>query len=166
MWISAIRLTVETENAPNAGTDQLVTTSVLRDGNEVARLRLDYPAENDLERGAVRNYDYFGLARRNDQTEELPDGIGRNPMPYPDAGIEFSSGVAGHMKLRLQIHGDDLWIKDRVKLYVKQIRQQATSFDTLGWVEDEDWSHLATWDKDVPMSTDFFEGVGSWKMQL
>lgn len=83
MWIGAIRLVVETKDWPNASTDSLVTTAVLRDGNEILRLRVDYAAENDLERGAVRNYDYFDLPRRNDQTPELPNGIGQNPMPYP-----------------------------------------------------------------------------------
>ncbi len=57
--------------------------AIIRDGNV---LRLDYPTEDGLEPGAIRNYDYIEptrLPRRNDQTVELPPGIGLNPMPYP-----------------------------------------------------------------------------------
>lgn len=166
MWIGAIKLTVQTRNATHAGTDSLVRAGVLRDGNELARLRLDYEDENDLERGAIRNYFYTDLPRNNDQTPELPDGIGQSPMPYPDHGFEFSHGVNGHMKLRLRIHDDDMWIKDNVDLYVKEIRNVATSFDTLAWKEDANWTYLGSWPADVAMSTDSDEGRQTWTLNL
>ncbi len=71
MWIGSIRLVVETKDAPDAGTDSLVQVTVLRNGHALKVFDLDYRAENDLERGALRNYDYIGptrLRRRNDQT--------------------------------------------------------------------------------------------------
>ena len=169
MWIGAIRLMVQTKNSPNAGTDHLVQTSVIRDGVELRVLNLDYPTEDDLERGAIRNYDYSGptkLPRRNDQTPELPSGIGQIPMPYPGYGFEFSNGLNGHLRLRLRINGDDMWIKDNVDLYVRFIRQKATSFDTLAWIEDPDWTYIASWTQDAAMSTDSSEGATTWTMQL
>ncbi len=45
-------------------------------------------------------------------------------------------GMNGHLKIRLRIRGDDMWIKDNVDLYVRFIRRIATSFDTLAWKED------------------------------
>ncbi len=95
MWIGSIRLIVETKDAPFAGTDSLVQATILRDGSELRLLNLDYPTEDDLERGAIRNYDYIGptkIPRRNDKTSELPPGIGQIPMPYPGYGFEFSNG--------------------------------------------------------------------------
>ena len=169
MWIGSIRLMVETKNATNAGTDNLVQATVLRDGTELRILNLDYPTEDDLERGAIRNYDYMGptkLPRRNDQTPELPAGIGQNPMPYPGYGFEYSNGLGQHLKLRLRIRGDDMWIKDNVDLYVRFIRQRATSFDTLAWQEDPDWTYIASWTQDVGMSTDSGEGVTTWTLNL
>jgi hypothetical protein len=169
MWIGAIRLVVQTEDAPDAGTDHLVQATVIRDGNELRVLNLDYPTENDLERGAIRNYDYSGptrLPRRNDQTPELPPGIGRIPMPYPGYGFEFSNGMNGHLRIRLQIHGDDMWIKDNVDLYVRFVRQVATSFDTLAWQEDSFWTYVASWTRDAAMSTDSSEGFAIWNMNL
>jgi hypothetical protein len=169
MWIGAIRLTAATKDAPFAGTDSLVQASVLRDGAELRVLNLDYPTEDDLERGAIRNYDYGGptkLPRRNDQTPELPAGIGQIPMPYPGYGFEFSSGVHGHLKIRLRIRGDDMWIKDNIDLYVIFIRQRATSFDTLDWQEDPTWTYIASWTQDVGMSTDSSEGVTTWTLNL
>lgn len=169
MWIGAIRLTVGTKAARNAGTDSLVQATILRDGGELRVLNLDYPTEDDLERGAIRNYDYIGptkLPRRNDQTPPLPTGIGRSPMPYPGYGFEFSSGMNGHLRIRLRIKGDDMWIKDNVDLYVRLIRLRATSFDTLAWLEDPDWTYIASWGQDVAMSTDSSEGLTIWDLNL
>jgi hypothetical protein len=169
MWIGAIRLVVETKDSRYAGTDSLVQAAVLRDGNELRVLNLDYPTEDDLERGAIRNYDYAGptkLPRRNDKTPELPPGIGQNPMPYPGYGFEFSNGLNGHLVIRLRIRGDDMWIKDNVDLYVRFIRNRATSFDTLAWLEDPDWTYIASWNRDVPMSTDSSEGSTIWNLRL
>ena len=169
MWIGSIRLVVQTKDAPNAGTDNLVQALVLRDGGLLGKYNLDWPAEDDLERGAIRNYDYMGptkLPRKNDKTPELPSGVGQNPMPYPGYGFEFSNGLNGHLKLQLKINGDDMWIKDNVVLFVRQIRQKATSFDTLAWVEDPDWTFIASWGKDVAMSTDSDEGTTTWPMVL
>jgi len=160
---------VQTKDGPAAGTDSLVQASVLRDGNELRVLNLDYPAENDLEPGAIRNYDYSGptkLPRRNDQTPPLPDGIGQNPMPYPGYGFEFSNGLNGHLQIRLRINGEDMWLKDNIDLYVRQIRQRPTSFDTLAWQEDPDWTYVASWGQDVPLSSSPREGQATWTLIL
>jgi hypothetical protein len=164
MWVGAIRLGVRTGDTPPAGTDNLVLAHILRDDNEIAALRLDYADENDLERGAFRNYYYSSLPRRNDRTPTLPDGIGQNPMPYPDRGLEFSSGLAGHLKIRLSIGGDDLWLKDNVDLFIKEIRNVATSFDTLAWVTDPTWEYVGTWSRDVVLSQDPAEGTAAWTL--
>jgi hypothetical protein len=169
MWIGAIRLVVRTQDTTFAGTDSLVQAAVLRDGSQLRLLNLDYPAEDDLERGAIRAYDYSGptrLPRSNDQTPELPPGIGQSPMPYPGYGFEFSSGLSGHLKIRLRIRGDDMWIKDNVDLYVRSIRRRATSFDTLAWIEDPDWTYIASWTQDVALSTDSSEGFTTWTLNL
>ncbi len=169
MWVGAIRLTVETADQPYAGTDSLIRASFRRNGSEMRLLNLDYPTLDDHERGAIRNYDYIGatkLPRRNDKTPELPPGIGQIPMPYPGYGIEFSDGMNGHLSIRLKIHGDDMWIKDKVDLYVQQIRQVATSFDTLAWIRDSHWTYVASWTQDVALSTDSGEGVTVWTLVL
>jgi hypothetical protein len=52
------------------------------------------------------------------------------------------------------------------RLYVQQIREQATSFDTLAWIQDSEWHYVATWSRDVAMTTDSSEGVTTWNLQL
>jgi len=168
-WIGAIRLVVETADEPYAGTDGLVQATIIRDGNSLRVLNLDYPAENDHERDAIRGYNYSGptaIPRRNDLTPSLPPGIGQIPMPYPGYGFEFSNGLNGHLSIRLKINNSDMWIKDKVDLYVKFIRQVATSFDTLAWQEDPNWTYIASWTQDVSMSTDASEGVTTWNLIL
>ncbi len=169
MWIGSIRLVVHTKDSPTAGTDSLVEFSVLRNGLALHTYKLDYPTENDLERGAIRNYNYMGptkLPRKNDQTPPLDPGIGQNPMPYPDYGFEFSNGLSGHLTLRLRTKGSDMWMKDNVDLYVRQIREVATSFDTFSWVEDSAWTYISSWKQDVQMSTDSDEGHTAWNLNL
>lgn len=160
---------METKDAPFAGTDSLVQATILRDDTELRVLNLDYPTEDDLERGAIRNYDYIGstkLPRRNDKTPELPPSVGQIPMPYPGYGFEFSSGLNRHLTIRLRIRGGDMWIKDNIDLYVRFIRERATSFDTLAWQEDSDWTYIASWMQDVSMSTDSDEGFTTWTLIL
>jgi hypothetical protein len=169
MWIGSIRLVVQTADLPDAGTDSLVHFIVLRDGVPLHVYSLDYPTEDDLERGASRAYDYIGptrLPRINDQTPELPPDVGEFPPPYPDYGFEFSNGLSGHLRLRLQIDGDDMWIKDDVDLYVRHIRQHGSGIDTVKWMEDADWSFVGTWTKNVAMSADASEGVTRWDLAL
>lgn len=166
MWIAAIRFIVHTKDAPFAGTDSRVVARVLRDGHEIGFLPLDHLGENDLERGATRNYDFRNLHRRNDETPELPDGIGQSPMPYPDHGYEFSHGMPGHLTVKLEIESRDMWIKDSVEFFVVGISRQQTSFDTEEWIEDPHWTHVHTWNQDVAMSTDSSEGRTTWKMHL
>jgi hypothetical protein len=166
MWMGAIRLDVLTENAPYAGTDNLVTAAIVRNGNSLLKLKLDYPTEDDLERGAERNYDYYNLPWINDKTPPLPPNVAQNPMPYPAHGVEFSNGLHGHLVLGLHIWGDDMWIKDNVDLYMREVKQVATSFDTLGWKEDSQWKYVATWSKDTAMSGDSSEGVTNLNLVL
>jgi hypothetical protein len=152
MWIGSIRLVVRTGNARDAGTDNLVTATILRDGETLATLALDYPKENDLERGALRNYDYIGptkLPRRNDKTAERQPGMElKGPMPFPEYGFEYSNGLKGHLQIRLSIGGGDLWIKDAVDLHVRFIRLNGGA-----WQEDADWTLIERWGQDVRMST-------------
>jgi hypothetical protein len=169
MWIGSIALIAATKNVANAGTDSLVQARILRNGTALRVLNLDYEELDDHERGDDRSYIYSGpakLPRKNDLTPELPPGIGRIPMPYPGYGFEFSEGLSGHLTIQLRIDGDDMWIKDRIDLYVKIVRLRATSFDTLAWLEDPEWTYIATWNQDVPMSTDEDEGVTTWTLGL
>jgi hypothetical protein len=166
MWIGSIKLTVSTSNREDAGTDDWVQAVVLRDGAEIVRLSLDYLDEDDLERGSTREYFYPGpsIPRRNDKTRELGPDVGQSPMPYPEFGLEFSSGLKGHLQIRLEINNTDMWIKDEVELHVKNISQRATSFDTVDWKEDSDWTFVAVWDKEKAMSLDSSEGVSRLRL--
>ncbi len=166
MWIGKIGFQVATKDADFAGTDSLLTVEVLRNGSFIFAGKLDYADINDHERGDSRFYGYSFKQLYFDRTTPLPDGVGQDPMPYPDIGMEFSDGLQGHLKCRLHIHNDDMWIKDEVDIYVKVIRQVATSFDTLAWKEDSGWTSLGAWTQDVRMSTDNSEGPATWMLNV
>lgn len=164
MWIGKIGFTVRTKDAVHAGTDHLVTVEIMRDQRVLWAGKFDYVTEDDLERGAERFYGYVVPGLYLDATPPLPEGIGRIPAPYPSRGMEYSNGLAKHMKCRLRIHGDDMWTKDRVDIWLKYIRQLATSFDTLDWIEDQDWTKLGSWTQDANLSTDTSEGTTIWTL--
>jgi hypothetical protein len=65
MWIGAIRLVVQTQDTPFAGTDSLVQATIVRDGNELRVLNLDYPTEDDLEPGAMT------MSKKRSQTRHV-----------------------------------------------------------------------------------------------
>jgi hypothetical protein len=164
--MGSIMLDVRTKDADFAGTDSVVTATIVRDGKELYDLTLDYANEDDLERGASRRYWYLDIPRRNDGTPELPPDIGQIPMPYPDFGVQFSHGLAGHLALRLRVHGDDLWIKDEVDVSIREVSRVATSFDTEAWQEGP-WQDVASFGQDVPISPHFPpEGHPFWNLSF
>lgn len=163
-WITKIGFRVWTDAAPYAGTDNLVLVNLMRDGDTKERLRLDYAHLDDLEPNSRRFYGFQIPRRHLDKTKPLPDGIGQIPSPYPATGIEFSADLRGHLKCQLEIKGDDLWIKDRVDIYVKYISLKATSFDTVEWLEDAFWTRLGIWGQDVTLSRDSGEGFTRWNL--
>jgi hypothetical protein len=74
--------------------------------------------------------------------------------------------MKGHLVLRLHIWGQDMWIKDNVDAYIREIKQNATSFDTLGWKEDSQWKYIGTWSQDVALSEDSSEGHTIWNLNF
>ncbi len=166
MWVGRIGFIVWTKDAMVAGTDHLVIVEIIRDGRVLWAGKFDYATEDDLEPGAQRFYGYVVPGLYLDETPPLPEGIGRIPAPYPALGMEYSNGLNGHMQCRLRIHGDDLWTKDQVDIWTKDIRQLATSFDTLEWIEDQNWARLGSWTQDVNLSTDRAEGATTWTLAV
>lgn len=162
MWIGAIRLVVRTEDKSFAGTDSLVQAVVLRDDEPLVTLNLDHSNADDLERGATDTFVYTSLPTRADKTPGNPPGVSTSLPPWPPGGMEFSDGLAGHLKLRLRIKGSDLWIKDAVALSIKQFR--VVPIDA--WQLDANWSAIGAWNQDVTMSTDMFEGSSEWLMAV
>jgi hypothetical protein len=161
-WIANIGFRVRTKDAPHAGTDDTVWVELLRDNQLLAKGKLDFENFDDLERGDERFYGYTIPDLYRDKTPALPDGIGQIPMPYPNAGIEFSRGMQGHFKCRLRIDGDDMWIKDQVDIYVKETRLGGGGGDPRYWGIVDDWFKLGSWTQDVAMSTDDDEGEKTW----
>ncbi len=45
-------------------------------------------------------------------------------------------------------------IEDDVEVFVREIGQKTTGFDTVVWQEDTAWTSVGTWSQDVAMSTD------------
>jgi hypothetical protein len=174
MWIGDIRLGIGTANKIDAGTDELVVVEVLRDGKRIVALSLDVPIEDDLERGAFRHYEYFGLPLRNDKTPFDPNAVGipvggettgsTNPS-HPASGLEFSSGLNGHLAFRLRIAGDDMWIKDNVTFAHREMKRLPVGTTSqFVWKTSGGWQDGGNWPADAALSTDSREGTATRKL--
>lgn len=151
-WISEIMFRVQTADAPNAGTNHPLTVDIYRDGEYLFTGELNFGHINDHERGDSRYYNFI-----------LPEGYlfpDESEYTRPTAGIEFSDGIAGNLTCRLQIHGDDKWIKDQVDIYVKEVRPRGP----IGWVDDDSHRLLGNWTQDVTLSTYSDEGYEAWDL--
>ena len=164
VWVSRIGFQVATADTPGAGTDALIMVEIIRDGEHLETGRLDFPHLDDHERGDSRFYGFTIPTLHLDETRALPPGIGRIPMPYPDTGIEFSNGIHPYLRCRLRTHSDDMWIKDKVEIFIKETHLVATSFDILAWQESPVWTRLGAWTQDVRISRDSSEGVTTWTL--
>lgn len=165
MWVSSLRLRVKTKARAGAGTDNVVTVEVLRDGQRVANLKLDHRGQDDLEPGATQDFDYTGptaLPRTPDDPQHRPPGAREGPPP--PHGIEFGRGLKGHIGLRATIHGTDAWTKDDIELHVKEIRQKPDINGRLSWSEDAAWTRVAHWTQDATLTGDSQRGPATWTM--
>ena len=61
---------------------------------------------------------------------------------------------------------EDMWIKDSVDLYIREIRQKAEGIDTLYWQEDSKWTFIGNWGQDFAMSSDSDEGIQTLNLAL
>jgi hypothetical protein len=143
---------------------------VIRDGNELRLLNLDYPTEDDLERGAIRNYDYVWRAHDAPTAKRQDPGAAARDWSDSDAVSRLRLRVLQRDEWPSDASAayprDDMWIKDNVDLYIRPIRQRTNNFDTLAWIEDRDWTYIASWTQDVAMSTDSTEGFTTWNLRL
>jgi hypothetical protein len=161
MWIGAVRLVVKTKDRRFAGTDSEVQMGVLRNGWELAYGPLDKASVDDHERGDERAYDFIFNDWFNDRTQPIDFDPSPNPPPYPDRGIEYSNGLGGHFGIRLRIMGADMWIKDELHIYTKQIRLKSTSQSEPSWRIDADWHYEGSSLTDVRMSTDWWNDANT-----
>jgi hypothetical protein len=57
-----------------------------------------------------------------------------------------------------------MWVKEHVDFSIKEIREVATSFDTLAWKQDATWKIVGNFGQDVALSTDGNEGFTTWTL--
>lgn len=155
MWIGGVRLVVKTKDRKYAGTDSDVQAGFLRNGWELTYGTLDL-AGDDLGRGDERGYNFIFSDWFNDRTQPIDFDPSPNPPPYPDRGIEYSNGLVGNLGIRLRIMGADMWIKDELHIYTKQIRLKSTALSEPSWRLDDDWHYEGSSLTDVRMSTDWW----------
>ena len=162
MWIGSIRLVVPAgagnRPAPRAvgvPAAAVVPVALLRDGLEVARLRLDLP-EDGATAFASRTCDYLRLDRASDRTPLMLHDAGGRLLPYPEYGVEYSQGLFGHLRVRLLTDARTAASLEGVTMFVHRLRHRVVGPRQVAWVEDEDWSFLGTWGCGIPLSHHVF----------
>ena len=161
-YVSAFGWDIQTDSDPGAGTDSLVTLTILREDFPVISLVVEPGETGRLDRGASQ---FFMWQPQGTFFVPATNVTWIASLPYPNA-VEFPDGVEGHMRAQFQIHGDDMWKKDKVSAYVKYSHYEAVpgTIDSFVWVEDLNWSHVGDFTQDVEMSTDSTEGLTTWTL--
>ncbi len=138
-----------------SGTDSKVSLEIYRDGQLIVAVN-DEPGETArLDRGEV--------ATRYWQFQN-PTGIGVAvsgvAVPYTE---DFPNGVSGHLMVRIRIHGDDAWRKQRIesRVWSGQL-QYVGGIDSVEWVETP---QTFVFGQEVVLSTNNAEGHTTWDLR-
>lgn len=156
-YVHQIGWQIKTSNIRDAGTDSRVTVTILRDGARIIALNLEPGNTTRLDQGESAFY-FWRFQGTVFEPGDLVEWIAG--MPYPD-GVEFADDVQGHLTCDLRIHGDDMWVKDQIDAYVRYINYHHIpgTIDAFEWVPDLNWTFVATFPRDIALSTDKKEGV-------
>jgi|GEM_PF-2132086 hypothetical protein len=99
--VTRIEWTFHTSGTEGSGTDSRVTIRIFRDGTQLAFINQEPGETARLDRG--ENGTYWWEFRN-------PTGLGTavsgQTVPYTE---NFPNGVQGHLKVQLEIWGDDAW---------------------------------------------------------
>jgi hypothetical protein len=125
--VTRIEWTFHTSQAEGSGTDARVSVEIYRDGQLLASPD-DEPGETGrLDRGEVATRGWTFVDPKG-----LGSSIGGFQPPYAE---NFPHGAAGHLKVRLCIHGDDAWRIGDIESTVISGNIQLNPTTGLEWVE-------------------------------
>src|SRR6185437_14869190 len=79
-------------------------------------------------------------------------------VPYTE---DFPSGVRGHLVVRIRIHGDDAWRKERIesRVWSGELQGIPGTIDSVQWVETPE---SFVFSQEVVLSTNNAEGHTTW----
>ena len=169
-WLAEVGVGIKTKESPNAGTDDPVDISILRDGAQFGGV-LSIVRDNKLEPG---NYEFYtrrlpgpyrdrgryGPFRRT--ISRIADRLWLILRRIPGFGVEYANGLEGHFECQLSIAGNDTWVKEQVDLYVKEAKLNHFGI----WVVNPEWIYLGSCTQDVSFSTNPEDGFQSVRFKL
>jgi hypothetical protein len=145
-----------TSTQEGSGTDSEVSLEISRDGNLIVAV--------DDEPGETARLDRGEIATRFWQFQN-PSGIGVAvsgvAVPYTE---DFPNGVQGHLTVRIRIHGDDAWRKQRIEsnVWSGELQGVPGTIDSVQWVETP---QLFVFSQEVVLSTNNGEGFTTWDLR-
>jgi|KBSMisStandDraft_5_1062788.scaffolds.fasta_scaffold15496_6 hypothetical protein len=154
--VSRIDWTFFTSGQEGSGTDSEVSLEIYRDGNQIIAV--------DDEPGETARLDRGEVATRYWQFRD-PNGLGvavsGTTVPYTE---DFPNGVEGHLMVRIRIHGDDAWRKQRIEsnVWSGELRGVPGTLDSVQWVETP--QHFV-FSQEVVLSTNNAEGYTTWDLR-
>jgi hypothetical protein len=151
-WLGGLKWDIRTSNDPGAGTDQALTCTILRDDKPITSFSLEPGDTERLDRGG---HDVlFGQVKG---AWFDPNAGDVNLARVQDEhGVEFPNGIPGHMKLRLQVAGDDEWIKESVTVFgqIGELWRDAEGGVSEDFADGNPWTNLGTYSMKRWLSTD------------
>jgi hypothetical protein len=128
--VTHIEWTFHTSDAEGSGTDSKVTIKILRDGQQLAFINQEPGETARLDRGEVGTYRW-----RFKNPSNIGTVVSGQAVPYTE---DFPLGVGGHLKVELEIWGDDAWRIDTIESKVISGHMSGIpgTIDSWEWVEE------------------------------
>jgi hypothetical protein len=148
--VNKINWTFHTSNQEGSGTDSQVTIRIFRDGTQLDYINQEPGETARLDRGETGTYWW---EFRN------PTGLGTavsgQAVPYTE---DFPNGVRGHLRVQLEIRGDDAWRIGTIESSVISGEMVGVPGTIDSWRWDEHAENFVFGGEDV-MSTNSGEGI-------
>lgn len=161
LMIRGLRWDISTSNDPGAGTDARLACEIFRDGNYLFRVNLEPGETERLDRGTF--FSLYYMFTQPFYALPIDQGIAQGVV-----GIEFPQGIAGHLSLKLQIYGDDKWVKDRIEVYARlgELIRDEEGGGLLVYDDKNDWEFIGFFGQKTSLSTNPDEGFTSWRLNF
>lgn len=130
--VTKIEWTFHTSNQEGSGTDSKVTIKIFRDGQQLVFINQEPGETARLDRNEVGTYWWVFK-----NTTGIGTAVSGQAVPWTE---NFPNGIQGHLKVQLEIWGDDAWRIGTIesKVFSGEMVGIPGTIDSWNWIESSD----------------------------
>lgn len=149
------------------GPEVAASVTVLRDDDPIVTLDMEPGYTPCLSRGNATFYYWTFSGNCPDPNLSADGDNARVEHPRQDY-VEFANGVAGHLRCRFEVGGDNQWQTDQITGYVRYLHRQSLpgTIDSTAWMPDQDWTRMTSFDVGATSRTDSSGETCTWTLSF